>query len=75
MSNAYEALKKYAEQEVDAILVNRPIGQMSGTNEHAQALRQRFPGPVLEATVAADAEAAALRDVKVVALSGGTETG
>ena len=59
---------------VDAIVVNRPpsrsAGQPEGENEIARVLRQRFIGPVLEASVEPDGDQAGLAGARVVALAG-----
>ena len=54
----------------DAILVNRPIGEPAGSSPVAQLLRQRFHGPVLEASVAPSGDLDWLRGKQVVALAG-----
>ena len=54
----------------DAIVVNRPAGDTDGENAIAGELRQRFPGPVLEASVAPDGDIAALAGARVVAFAG-----
>lgn len=58
----------------DAIIVNRQPGSLpldeAGLDNVASELRRRFPGPVLEARVEADAEHLQLPGTRVVAFAG-----
>lgn len=54
----------------DAIVVNRPRGAIGDDHDIASHLRASFGGPVLEATVAPDGDAAQLAGVRVLALAG-----
>jgi tetraacyldisaccharide 4'-kinase len=61
-------------ERADAIIVNRQPGSTSvdaaGADNIASELRRRFPGPVLEARVEADAEHLQLAGTRVVAFAG-----